>query len=216
MHTLHLLTILVLAVSSNLDNIGVGLSYGIRNINIPFPSNLLIAVVSSSGTLVSILLGRTIYRFLSPPIAALFGGGIIIAAGIWVLIQELGMQRGKELQEERPQIPEPGLSRFGFRQIVKTLHNPLLADSDFSGHIDLREATVLALGLTLNNIPNGIGAGLLGLNASLTTSAVFLLSIMTIWVGIAGGHFGYRRLGKSAGVISGMLLIVIGVYEIFF
>ena len=56
----------------------------------------------------------------------------------------------------------------------------------------------------------------MGLNAFLTTSAVFLLSIITIWVGISGGHWGYHRLGKSAGLIAGVLLIVIGVYEILF
>ena len=74
----------------------------------------------------------------------------------------------------------------------------------------------MAFGLTLNNIPNGVGAGLLGLNVAFTTAAVFLLSIVTIWVGISGGHLGYRRLGESAGSISGVLLIALGVYEIFF
>jgi putative sporulation protein YtaF len=213
---LHLATILGLAVSSNLDNIGVGVSYGIRKINIPFTSNLLIAGVTSTGTLVSILLGQTIYLFLRPPMAAVSGGGIIIAAGIWVLVHETVMQRGRERPEERPQPTETDLSRFGFRQIVTILNHPILADRDFSGHIDLREATALAFGLTLNNIPNGVGAGLLGLSAVVTTSAVFLCSIVTVWVGISGGHLGYRRLGKSAGSISGVLLIAIGVYEIFF
>ena len=126
------------------------------------------------------------------------------------------MHRGRELPDERPQLGEPGWSRLGFRQIIAILNHPILADRDFSGHIDLREATALAFGLTLNNIPNGIGAGLLGLNAVLTTSAVFLLSILTILAGISGGHLGYRRLGKSAGLVSGLLLIAIGVYEFFF
>ena len=57
---------------------------------------------------------------------------------------------------------------------------------------------------------------MLGLNAWLTTSAVFLLSIITIWVGISGGHLGYRRLGRSTGLIGGWLLIVIGMYEVVF
>ncbi len=49
MPNLHLLTILLLSFSSNLDNVGVGVSYGIRKINIPFTSNLLIAVVTRGG-----------------------------------------------------------------------------------------------------------------------------------------------------------------------
>lgn len=216
MQSLHLVTILLLAISSNLDNIGVGISYGIREINIPFTSNLLIALITSCGTFLSILLGQTIYLFLSREMAVLFGGGIIIAAGIWVIFQEKVLQRGKEPQEEKQQIAETGLSRFGFTHIVRILNNPIIADWDFSGHIDLKEATALAFGLTLNNVPNGVGAGMLGLNASITTSAVFLVSIMTIWIGISCGHLGFRRLGNSAGLISGMILILIGVYEICF
>ena len=80
----------------------------------------------------------------------------------------------------------------------------------------MKEATALAFGLTLNNIPNGVGAGMLGLNISITTAAVFLVSVITIWIGIYFGQLGVRWLGKSAGLISGFLLIFVGLYEIFF
>ncbi|HEY9074210.1 MAG TPA: manganese efflux pump, partial [Desulfobaccales bacterium] len=162
MPMLHLATILLLSLSSNLDNIGVGVSYGVRKINIPFTSNLLIASITSCGTFLSILLGQSVYLFISPEMAGLLGGSIIIAAGIWVILQEKILHRGQEPQEERPLVAETGLSRFGVRQIVSILNNPIIADWDFSGHIDLKEATALALGLTLNNIPNGVGAGMLG------------------------------------------------------
>jgi putative sporulation protein YtaF len=213
---LHLATILLLSLSSNLDNIGVGVSYGVRKINIPFTSNLLIASITSTGTLLSILLGQSIYLFISPEMAALLGGSIIIAAGIWVIFQEQVMHRGKEPQEEKQPLAETGFSKFGFRQITSILNNPIIADWDFSGHIDLKEATALALGLTINNIPNGVGAGMLGLNPILTTTAVFFFSVITIWIGISSGHFGFNRLGKSTGVLSGLVLIFVGVYEIFF
>ena len=216
MPALHLVAILLLAVSSNLDNVGVGISYGIRKINIPITSNLLIAIITSCGTFLSILLGGQIYHFVSEAMAGLLGGGIIILAGIWVIFQEKVMHWGREPQEKNQLITETGLSRFGFRQIVMILNNPIIADWDFSGHIDLREATALAFGLTLNNIPNGVGAGMLGFSLAITTSAVFLLSIMTIWIGIYFGQLGIRWLGKSAGLLSGLILILLGVYEIFF
>ena len=142
---------------------GVGISYGIRKINVPFTSNLLIALVTSTGTLLSVLLGRSIYLFISAEMTGLLGGGIIIAAGIWVLFQEKIMHRGQEPQEEKRLVAETGLPRFGFRQIVSILDNPVIADWDFSGHIDLKEAIALSLGLTINNIPNGVGRGDVGL-----------------------------------------------------
>jgi putative sporulation protein YtaF len=216
MPVLHLVAILLLAVSSNLDNVGVGVSYGIRKINIPITSNLLIAVVTSTGTFLSILLGGAIYNFLSEAMAGLLGGGIIILAGIWVIFQEKVMHQGCEPHEEKQIIAETGPSRFGFRQLVMILNNPIIADRDFSGHIDLREATALAFGLTLNNIPNGVGAGMLGFSLSITTSAVFLFSIITIWIGIYFGELGIHWMGKSTGLISGLILIFLGIYEIFF
>ncbi len=216
MPNLHLGAILLLAFSSNLDNVGVGVSYGIRKINIPFTSNLLIAVVTSIGTLLSVLLGQSIYLFISAEMTGLLGGGIIIAAGLWVLFQEKFMHRGQEPQEETPLVVETGSPGFSFRQIVSILDNPIIADKDFSGHIDLREAVALSLGLTINNIPNGVGAGMVGCGAILMTGAVFLFSILTIWIGISGGLAGYKWLGRFTGMIAGLILIGIGLYEIFF
>ena len=216
MTNLHLGAILLLAFSSNLDNVGVGVSYGIRKVNIPFTSNLLIAVVTSIGTLLSVLLGQSIYLFISAEMTSLLGGGIIIAAGIWVLLQEKFMHRGQEPQEETQMVAETGSPGFSFRQIVSILDNPIIADQDFSGHIDLREAIALSLGLTINNIPNGVGAGMVGCGAILMTGSVFVFSILTIWIGISGGLAGFKWLGKSTGVIAGLILIGVGLYEIFF
>ena len=67
----------------------------------------------------------------------------------------------------------------------------------------------------LNNIPNGVGAGLLGLSTLLTTLMVGVLSILTFWVGIGlGRSLGVRWLGRHAGTISGLLLVVIGLVEV--
>lgn len=216
MITLHLATTGLLALSSNLDNIGIGISYGIRRVNIPFGSNLMIALITSIGTLISVLLGQTIYLFLSQHTAVLLGGALIIAAGIWVVIQEKFLSKNDDLQDNASQQTEPLIepSKLSFRNLLEILNNPIIADRDFSGHIDLKESVALALGLTINNIPNGIGAGMLGLNLPIMTSAVFFTSIITIWVGTSTGHLGFRRLGNSAGLISGLMLILIGVYEL--
>jgi putative Mn2+ efflux pump MntP len=67
----------------------------------------------------------------------------------------------------------------------------------------------------LNNIPNGVGAGMLGLSTLLTTQMVGVLSILTFWLGIGlGRSLGVRWLGRQAGTLSGMLLIVLGLAEI--
>ncbi|EEA04263.1 sporulation protein YtaF [Burkholderia sp. H160] len=210
-----ILPILLIAVSSNLDNIGVGTSYGVRKINIPIASNLLIAVVTATGTFLSIILGQSVYLFISKEMAGLLGGGIIVVAGLWVVVQERVMHRVREPRQAEPNV-KTRCSRYGFRHIVQILDNPIVADWDFSGHIDLEEALALALALTINNIPNGVGAGMLGLNIYAMTAAVFVVSIITIWLGIYLGKLGVRWMGRFAGVLGGVLLICVGFYEIFF
>jgi putative sporulation protein YtaF len=97
------------------------------------------------------------------------------------------------------------------------LNNPFIADADLSNHIDLREGATLGLALTLNNIANGVGAGMIGLNIMLLTLLVFIVSIVTIWVGIKiGAYYGHRIFGRLTGFAAGILLVVIGVYEIIF
>jgi putative sporulation protein YtaF len=204
-----IMPILLIAVSSNLDNIGVGTSYGVRKINIPIASNLLIAAVTATGTFLSVILGKSVYLFISKGMAGLLGGGIIVLAGLWVVFQERFMHRLRESWQAEP------LVKTGFRHIVQILDNPIVADRDFSGHIDRKEALALAFALTINNIPNGVGAGMLGLNLYAMTVTVFVVSIITIWLGIYLGKLGVRWMGRATGVLGGVLLICVGLYEIF-
>ena len=43
------------------------------------------------------------------------------------------------------------------------LGEPVQADTDKSGHIDLKEGTILGLALLLNNLPNGVAAAMIKL-----------------------------------------------------
>ncbi len=52
------LTALLIALSCNLDNVGVGISYGARGIKIPFVTNLFIALITGTGTLLAMVLGK--------------------------------------------------------------------------------------------------------------------------------------------------------------
>ncbi len=78
------------------------------------------------------------------------------------------------------------------------------------------ELEPLGLALTLNNIPNGLAAGLIGLSPALTTTAVFILSLLTLWLGVwFGVRFISRLLRDWAGPAAGVMLVLMGVYELF-
>ena len=210
-----LLTILLLAISCNLDNVGVGIAYGARGIGIPLASNLLIALITAAGTGLCIVFGQQIFQVLPGEVGVILGAVLLIGMGVWVIRQEVGA-RSCRRQEVQPPAPAHGLARKSWlRRLLLILQHPVLADQDSSGYIDLKESLLLSMALMLNNIPNGVGAGLLGLSTLLTTLMVGVLSILTFWVGIGlGRSLGVRWLGRHAGTISGLLLIVIGMAEI--
>jgi len=58
-HMDHVLSAALLAASSNIDNLGVAVAYGIRHRAIRISTNLLIALVSGGGTLASMAAGES-------------------------------------------------------------------------------------------------------------------------------------------------------------
>lgn len=215
MTTIQFLTILMLAISCNLDNVGVGIAYGARGIGIPLASNLLIALVTAAGTCVCIVFGHQIFQVMPAEVGVILGAVLLIGMGVWVMRQEF-TEGSQQAQEPPAAIPGNGLAQKSWLQrLILILQNPVLADRDSSGNIDLKESLLLSLALMLNNLPNGVGAGMLGLSTWLTTVMVGVLSVVTFWVGIGlGRSLGVRWLGRHAGTVSGLLLIVIGLVEI--
>ena len=49
---------LLFSLSSNLDNIVVGLAFGIKKIHLDAVSNLTVAVITTTGTVIAMLFGK--------------------------------------------------------------------------------------------------------------------------------------------------------------
>ncbi len=215
MHGLHLVSILLLATSSTADNVGVGMAFGIRGVNVPLGPNLLIAFITGAGTLVSMLAGKTIAGLMTAEAANLVGGLVIIGTGVWVFVQETKRPRKAGPPEEKAvNKAETGHRVTTLKRFLTILDNPCVVDQDRSNRIGLRESLPLALALTLNNLVNGLAAGIMALSPALTTLFVIILSIPTIWLGTRTGcSIGYRWLGRLAGPVSGIMLIAVGILE---
>ena len=209
------LTAFLIALSCNLDNVGVGISYGARGIRLPFRTNLYIALLTAAGTCLAMVLGGQTFLLIPPETAAILGGAILLAMGAWVILQET-LLRGRQSQGPPPADPGPDPTRKSlWQRLVSTLDNPFLADQDRSGHIDLKEGTLLGLALMLNNLPNGVAAAMIKLPVFLTTLAVGVLSILTFWLGLGiGRHIETRWNGRWVWVASGLILMGIGFMEI--
>jgi putative sporulation protein YtaF len=214
MKDLHLLSILLLAVSSSLDNFGTGVSYGLRNVCIPFPINLFIAFLNSSGTLLAMLFGRAVSGKLQPHNAGLFGALLLICMGVRIFASGIrkkapGMKPVAGSVEEK-HVPK----RTFFSMISSALDDPFATGLFCSGKVKTQEGVILAAALTLSNITTGIGAGLIGFNPVLTTVAVFMCSILAVSMGMNVGHYSSALMIRGmADKTSGLLLVLIGLLE---
>ncbi|GGA27411.1 sporulation membrane protein YtaF [Paenibacillus physcomitrellae] len=199
MSSYHLLAILAIGLASNLDNAGVGIAYGVRKIRIPWYSNLAVAFISFLGTLLSGAFGSLLALWIHPWIGHAVGSVVIIAVGIWVLLQS-----SKEAQIQ--EIPPPSAGHFS-----RLLRNPEEADKDSSKSISLSEAMILGTALAMNALAGGFNAGVTELNIWLTSLSVgifsYLLFALSAWF---GEKYAAEKLGSRATIISGVLLIVIG------
>jgi len=209
MRRLELLPILLIAFSSESEKLGVGIAYGMRNIAVPLKSSFVMAAAGGVATLLSMLLGQRIAYYMPTQLATIAGGGIIVGFGVWTIVEAL-----RSFTPRRKMAATPGSRPGALKRLFSVAEDPASADRDSSGEIDVKEVWLLAIALSLNNVTNGIGSGMVRLNPVLTAVAVMIFSMVLLWAGLAAGHYGERVLGSFAGVVSGVLLIAVGIYSI--
>lgn len=108
MHVWPTWSLLALAVS--LDGFGVGVTYGLRKIRVPWLSVAIIALCSGSMIALSMLVGRRLSGWIEPAWASAIGALILIAIGVWALVQLL--RRGEREQQDRARDGDGGENRI--------------------------------------------------------------------------------------------------------
>lgn len=183
----HLLASLIFALSSNADSLVAGMAYGIKKIRILWLSNLLVGLICFSGTLVSMIFGRSILLAVPEGFAGFLGGAIIIFIGAFGLIRLLIHRNGDEVEEES--LPS----------------------------LRIRETLLLGAALAVNNVGLGIGASMSGLPVISTAFCSLFASLVLLYLGNLLGRSRLASLvGKYAEPLADILMICLGLFEILF
>jgi len=82
-----LVSSLVLALSSSIDALGIGITYGIRNTKISFLAKIILLIISLVVSFLSIWFGDIIKNVLPDFVTKLFGNLILIGMGLFVVFQ---------------------------------------------------------------------------------------------------------------------------------
>lgn len=200
-----LLNVLLVALTVSLDGFGVGISYGMRRIRLPFASLGILTAVSTFVVFVSMLCGKLLVTLLSPRIANLVGCAILLCLGGKMLIQSWLDEPPKGSSRE----PENNLL-LNFSQILR---EPSSADVDQSGHIDLQESLVLGLALSMDALGVGFGAAAAGLPAGITSLAVGIIQMLLVRTGVLIGEKStiWAKKGRKTALLPGLILVGIAI-----
>lgn len=199
-------TILFIGIAANLDNLGIGVSYSLKSTRIPFGSNLLIAVVSMAAAYLSITAGTFVSQYIPLILANYIGGSILIFLGSKCIFDCLKQEK------ESSHVIVHSNSNFS-----KVIREPDSLDLNNDKVISWKESILLGSALAINCLAIGLGAGITGISPLFTTLSVGIFSILTIALGdLVGSNLGGTRIGKYSNIVSGIILILIGIYEMVF
>jgi putative sporulation protein YtaF len=200
----HFIYAFLIALTNNFDNIGARIAYSIRGIKISTLINLWISVITFIISFLAASSGKIISGSLGKQLSSIIAMVLLAAIGSWMIFEPYVKNwRDKNRSADNSQ------------NIGDILLNPENADIDNSKHIDFKEATLLGIALSLNNVGGGLSAGMLGLDSFLVGFLSAVLSFVALWAGNYVSEFFVRRnIADKATVAAGILLIAIGIEQI--
>ena len=206
---------LLLAVSLSMDALGIGISYGVRKIRVPFFSRLIICVISIFITGAAVFLGGMILSLLNPGIAKFIGAGMLALLGCFIIFQAFVGEKTKR-KKKCGTLKSIFIKPFGIT--IKIVRDPISCDFDKSNRIDVFEAVYLGVALSIDSFGVGISSAVSGLNSMIIPIAAGICQLCMLCIGGFLGarleklHWGNNRIWN---IISGALLVIISVLRFF-
>ncbi|MGE7625486.1 sporulation membrane protein YtaF [Viridibacillus sp. NPDC096237] len=207
------LIILAFAFSSSIDNLGVGISYGIRKITVRFDKNLLIAFICFLMSMGGITFGVWLSTILPGMLPVIFGAFLLFVIGIRIILLAKPIKKENSKVDSKNDIKSKGVQGI--------LRNPEIADLNKSGEISWGESALLGVALSANALTNGLGAGLLGLSPIAISITAAIGSLISVWAGVKIGskvadvRIGSFTVGQFGAIISGVIILILAITAFF-
>ncbi len=220
-----LINSIILALSSSIDSLGIGITYGLKNTRISGFAKIVLFIISFLISIVSVWCGDVIKNIFSDFVTKLIGNSILILMGIFVCFQALRKDDLSEAETAPSELitdyEEKIYSFFiDFLGItIKIIKNPTSSDLDDSNSIDAKEALFLGFALSLDCFCIGACGSVLGLNSFLFPLFISIFQLAFLSLGNILGkklHHLNNLPNNIWSVISGTLLILIGITRFIF
>ncbi|MBQ3415913.1 MAG: manganese efflux pump [Clostridia bacterium] len=177
---------LVLAFTSSIDSLGIGITYGIKKTKITLTSKIILFIISFVITNLSILVGNIIRKIFSENVSFFIGNSILILIGFFIIATSNSSNKN---------------SNYDFNN---------------SNLIDPKEALALGIALSLDSFCIGVGISASKITFNIFPLLVSIFQFIFLSIGnLVGNKINSfsNFSNKTSSIISGILLILIGILK---
>lgn len=216
-----LINSIILAISSSIDSLGIGITYGLKNTKISYIANVILFIISLLVTTFSMWFGNCIRNTFSYEITNLIGSLIIIFMGTFMTIQAFIKKEPSNLDTLNSPTTDEKIYSFFIKYLgitIQIIKNPTYSDFDNSKKIDCKEALFLGIALSLDSFCIGIGSTIAGISNSLFPLFISIFQLLFLKFGsVIGKSLNNTKIfpDNTWSVLSGILLIIIGILKLF-
>ncbi len=205
---LYYMGLLFLVSAVSMDGFVVGMTYGLRNIRVPFPAICIIMICSGTVVFLAMTIGTAFRSVISPDFTSKIGGVILICIGLFSIWNSLRSRRDLSAEE----MAEDTSKKTNFTSnISSVISTPSKADINQSGRISMSEALLLGVALSMDAFGAGFGASMLGYTALMTTIFIAFMSGAFLFAGIhVGAIFAQYSIMRKLVYVPAAILIAIG------
>jgi len=203
------LSAFLFSIASNLETLRISLTYGIKNIYLTKSIAILLATTTSISTFISMYIGKLVLHLFNPELGNIFGGILLSFIGVYFLVEYIRL-------EEKHEGYDTSCYFQNSLKYVSILENPDIVSLDKSNSIDIKKCLSLSQAFILNNLFTCFAASITSISISLSVIFNFIIVIFCVYLGNFNSNMYISKwFTKYSNLISGIILIVLGLYETF-
>ena len=187
----------IFAIAISIDGFVVGVTYGLKKIAIGIISLLIISGISTIAIFITGSIGSLLATTINEELACNIGSIILVFIGIWMVLTTYF----EDFFDTHI-------------KVIKILQEPIKADFDKSGSINIVEAIFLGIALALDAVGAGLGVGFTGFHG---LSVPFIIGGVNFILVSSGYIFGSKIgdiLPNSFEIFPGLIIIILGIGRI--
>jgi len=203
----------LVALATSIDGFVIGISYGMRKIDMRKHIILQISLISAAVIGIAMLLGHGVLYFVPEVWARLISSGFIFLLGALFFAQAFIRYRFPADREDKRFIGRVKIEFLGI--IIEILRQPEKADFDRSKTIDAREALFLGTAISLDGGAVGFVSSMSGINIPVTLVLCFILSTICVAVGLSLGRlYSHNCIRQRVSFLPGVILMIFGILKL--